>query len=262
VLAEVEHHAEPVMAVLSLVWLALFIFSVVHGLDAFLSTVSTLIWIAFIADYVLRLVIAPDRWAFIRGNWLLGASLLVPALRILRFAAIVRVLRVARAARGVRLLRAVTSLNRGMRALGGTMHRRGFAYVATLSIAVTLAGAAGMYALEPHAADGSGFAGYGDALWWTSMIMTTLGSAYWPRTAEGRILAFLLSLYAIGVFGYITATLASFFVDRDAAATDSEVASTGDLRRILRELAAVRADTQALRRQLEIARPRDEAPGR
>ena len=32
---------------------------------------------------------------------------------------------------------------------------------------------------------------------------------------EGRILCFILVLYAFSVFGYVTATLATFFVGRD-----------------------------------------------
>ena len=55
------------------------------------------------------------------------------------------------------------------------------------------------------------------------MIITTLGSAHWPGTAEGRILGFLLSLYAFGIFGYITATLATFFVGREAASKETEI---------------------------------------
>lgn len=62
-----------------------------------------------------------------------------------------------------------------------------------------------------------GFESYGDALWRKSMLITTIGSQFWPQTAEGRILCFPLSLYGVDVFGYITASLASFFVDRDAA---------------------------------------------
>ena len=50
------------------------------------------------------------------------------------------------------------------------------------------------------------------------MLLTSIGSEYWPRTAEGRLLCFLLSLYGLGVFGYITASFASFFLGRDADA--------------------------------------------
>ena len=35
--------------------------------------------------------------------------------------------------------------------------------------------------------------------------MTTLGSEYWPKSTEGRLLCFLLAVYAFAVWGYITA---------------------------------------------------------
>ena len=232
------------MAILGLVWLGIFVLDMTVGLTPLLAGLSTVVWILFIGDFVVRLMLAPDRLVYVRRNWLTALSLLVPALRIGRLFVAARALRAVRAARGLRLVRAVTSLNRGMGALGTTMRRRGVAYVFLLTIVVTLAGAAGMYALEPRSADGAGFSSFGDALWWTGMIITTMGSAYWPLTPEGRILAFLLSLFAIGVFGYITATLASFFVDRDAATPDAAVADAAELRAIRRELTALRASLE------------------
>jgi voltage-gated potassium channel len=80
------------------------------------------------------------------------------------------------------------------------------------------------------------------------MIMTTMGSAYWPRTPEGRILALLISLFAIGVFGFVTATLASFFVDRDASAPDATVAGADELRARRNQFAARRGELRAQRR--------------
>jgi voltage-gated potassium channel len=111
-----------------------------------------------------------------------------------------------------------------------------------LTLAVILAGAAGMYALEPAREVQGGFSNYGDALWWTAMLVTTIGSAYWPRTPEGRILTLLISLYGIGVLGYITAMLASFFVDRDASSGKTGVAGSSDLASIRRDIAALRND--------------------
>ena len=52
------------------------------------------------------------------------------------------------------------------------------------------------------------------------MIVTTLGSDAWPRTPEGRLLCFLLAVYAFTIFGYITAALASFFVGRNKEKND------------------------------------------
>jgi voltage-gated potassium channel len=234
------------MAILGLVWLGIFVIEMTVGLNPLLTGLSTTIWVLFIADFFVRLMLAPSRPIYLRRNWLTALSLVVPALRIGRLFVAARALRAARAARGLRLVRAVTSLNRGMGALGTAMRRRGVAYVFLLTVAVTLAGAAGMYALEPRSTHGgAGFSSFGDALWWTGMIVTTMGSAYWPLTTEGRILAFLLSLFAIGVFGYITATLASFFVDRDAAAPSAALADAAELRAIRREVAALRKSLDA-----------------
>ena len=53
-------------------------------------------------------------------------------------------------------------------------------------------------------------------LWWTAMLMTTIASEYSPRTGAGRALALAISLYSVGVFGYITATLASVLVGKNS----------------------------------------------
>ena len=60
------------------------------------------------------------------------------------------------------------------------------------------------------------FATYAQSLWWTAMLMTTIASEAWPRTGAGRGLTLFISLYSVAVFGYITAALASLFIDRDA----------------------------------------------
>ena len=252
VLAQLEKRVEKPIALLGLVWLVLFVIEVTRGLSPLLSIFSVAIWAIFVGDFIVRLLIAPHRWAYLRHNWLAAISLIVPALRAVRLLAVFRVIRFAR---GARLLRVVASLNRSMGALGATLRRRGISYVVLLTIAVVLGGAAGMYALEPHDPSGaSGFASYGDALWWTSMIVTTLGSAYWPRTPEGRTLALLLSLFAIGVFGYITATLASFFVDRDAASPSTDVASAQDIRTLRNEIRELREAIERTRDEGRAAR--------
>ena len=149
----------------------------------------------------------------------------------------------ARAARGLRLFRLVTSLNRGMKALGGAMERRGFGYVVLLTLIVTLGGAAGITAFENEARV---FKTYGESLWWTAMLMTTLGSEHWPQSDEGRALCFGLSLYAFAVFGYVTATLATYFVGRDAQNPEAEIASANRSKNSKVEIAALREEIRAL----------------
>ena len=47
------------------------------------------------------------------------------------------------------------------------------------------------------------------------MTITTMGSEYWPQSAEGRILCLLLAIYAFAIFGYVTAAIASFLVGKE-----------------------------------------------
>jgi len=212
-LAELEEWLRTPMLLLSAAWLALVVAELAWGESRLLETAGTVIWVVFLAEFLLRLTLAPDKWGFLRANWLSAVALLAPALRLLRG---VRLLRLARAARGLRLVRVVGTANRGMNALRAAMRRRGLGYVLALTALVDLLGAAGMFAFERAPEVEGGFRSFGDALWWTSMLLTTMGSEFWPRTPEGRVLCLLLALYAFAVFGYITAAFASFFVGRDA----------------------------------------------
>jgi voltage-gated potassium channel len=234
------------MVVLAFIWLALFIAEVVWGLSPLLEILGYVIWALFILEFMVGFTLASKKLKYLRQNFLKGIALVAPALRIFAVFRVLRLMRLTRAAgmvRGMRMLRVISSINRGMRALAASMGRRGFGYVLLLTIIVTLVGAAGMYAFERALEMEQGFENYGHALWWTAMIMTTLGSDYWPETASGRILCFFLSLYALGVFGYITAALATFFVGSDAGDEETDLASA-------KSIAALRNDISALREEI------------
>lgn len=242
------------MVALGFVWLALLVVELIWGLSPLLDMVGKVTWGIFVAHFVLELTLAPRKREYVVRNWLTVISLLVPALRVFRVFRLLKVARAARAARGLRLVRLVTSVNRGMGALGKTMSRRGFGYVVALTVVVALLGAAGMYAFEHEVSGGRGLHSYGAALWWTAMIMVTMGSDYWPQTAEGRLLCFFLALYAFAVFGYVTATLASFFIGRDASESEGELASGAAMDGLRDEIASLRGEI----RQLSRARDRDD----
>ncbi len=234
------------MTVLAFVWLALLVIDLTRGLSGWLATLSNVIWVVFIAHFLLELAIAPHKWHYLKRNWLTALALFLPALRVLRVFRAFRVLRAARAVRSAGVLRLITSLNRGAGALRRALRKRGFGYVVALTAIVTFAGAAGMYsfenpqALRAEGAEGVGLRSYGEAVWWTAMTMTTMGADYFPKTAEGRLLGWLLAVYAFAIFGYITATIASYFIGppekKGPAAAD--------------ELTALRAEVAGLRAQL------------
>jgi voltage-gated potassium channel len=216
----VERLLEGPMVFLGFLWLVLLVIELIWGLSPFLEDLSVTIWIIFIIDFLLKFILAPGKIRFLKRNWLTAISLVIPALRVFRL------LRLLRALKGVRLIKIVASVNRSMKSLGATMQRRGFAYVMFLAVIVTFAGAAGMYGIEKGH---QGFENYGMALWWTSMRVITAGSDYWPITPEGRGLAFILALFGYGIFGYVTATLATFFIGRDAEEEKAPVAGAKDV---------------------------------
>lgn len=236
-LANLERWFEWPLIVLAGLWLVLLVAELIGGLSTFGERIGQVIWGIFIAEFALRFIVTPEKPAFLRANWLTLIALILPAIRVLR------VFRLARAVRGLRLARIVTSVNRGMSTLGRSMQRRGLAYVAGVTTVVLLTGAAGMYAFEQHA-DGGGLQSYTESLWWTAMLLTTIGSDYWPLTPEGRALALLLSLYALGILGYIAGSLATFFIGRDAGAPDGEIAGDTVLRELRDEVARLRQDLQ------------------
>lgn len=241
-----ENWLETPMLVLAFAWLALLMVELIWVGSTVFESIGTVIWVIFIVNFASEFVLAPHKLAYLKSNWLTALSLLAPALRLFRIFRVLRGFRLAGAVRGLRLLRIVSSLNRGMGAMGASLSRRGFAYVIALTLLITFAGAAEMYAFENQNSDGRGLNSYSTALWWTAMLITTMGSEYWPQTIEGRILCFLLAVYAFAVFGYVTASLATFFVGRDAENDAAEVAGAKAIAELKTEISALRGEIRAL----------------
>lgn len=227
------------MILLSLAWLAIVVWELVSGSTSLLTSIGTVIWILFIAEFLVRFSLAPGKRRFLVSNWLTIVALVVPALRLFRALA---VFRLASSLRGVQLVRIVGTANRSMNALKQNLERRGFVYVAGLTLLIIALGSAGMLYFENARQVDDGFTSYGDALWWTGMLVASIGTGPWPVTTEGRILAMLLSLYGLAMFGYLTATFASFFVGRDAEEGDGPVAGNRDLKALLKEVRLLREE--------------------
>lgn len=237
VLEELDEWLRVPMALLGLGWLLIVVAELLWGENRALSLASTAVWVIFIAEFALRIALAPQRWSFLKRNWLTVIALIVPALRFFRALA---ALRAAGALRGIRLVRIVGTANRSMNALRSTMHRRRFGYVLGLTVLTIVLGAAGMLSFEAADQVEGGFTSYGHSLWWTAMLVTSIGSDFWPLTSEGRVLALLLSIYGLAVFGYITASFASFFVGRDAAEADAPLAGSAEIARLAEEVHQLR----------------------
>ena len=237
-LRQLDEWLQTPMLLLSLAWLAIVVLELTSGTSNLLATRGTAIWIIFILEFALRFTLAPQKLPFLKSNWLTIISLLVPALRLFRAFAVIRA---ARALRGIRLVKIVGTANRSMNALRSTLQRRQFGYVAGLTLLILALGAAGMLSFEPAREVEGGFTDYGHALWWTGMLIASIGTDFWPTSMEGRLLSALLALYGLAVFGYITATFASFFIGRDAEEPGAALAGATELAELRDEIRTLRA---------------------
>ncbi len=244
-LSQLDDWLDVPMLVLSAIWLVLLLYELGYGSNPLIEWLGIAIWVVFIAEFALRLTLAPRKLDYLKNNWLTIIALLAPALRLIR---IFRIFRAARALRGARLVRIVGTANRSMGALKSALRKRKFGYVATMTVLVIALGAAGMLSFEPASEVEGGFASYGDALWWTAMLLTTIGSQYWPASSEGRILTLLISIYGLAVFGYITASFASFFVGWDAETVNDAAPSADQMAALTNEVAALRRDLMKMQR--------------
>ena len=116
--------------------------------------------------------------------------------------------------------------------------------MAAFTVLVALVGAAGMYAFEREA-EGAGRLRRGALV--DGDAAHHGGPEYWPRTSEGRLLALLLSVYAVSIFGYLAATLAPYFIDRDAESRGAAVAGQDAVDALRREIAALREEVRRTR---------------
>ena len=242
---------EPLMVVLGFVFLALLLVDYA-GLTlsgrqrVWFERTMTGIWVAFLADFLIRLVVAPSKLRFLRANWLTALSLALPFLRPLR------VLRALRAVRSLSLVRLVGGVNRGMRVLRRVTRGRQFAYVGALTVLVVLAGAVGVLFFD-RSVDGAPIQTFGDALWWSATMVTTINNEAYAVSAEARVIAVLMRVYAVSVFGFITASIASYLVGREAEARAGP--EGGEAVAGLRaELANLRQENVLLRQELSAMR--------
>lgn len=174
-----------------------------------LVALSWTLWGLFFVEFAVKFALAPVKRHYLREHWLDALVVLLPFLRFLR---LVRILRATRALPTFRLL---VFGGRGSQSTLMLLKRRRLGQLAIISAMVMLIGAALGYLLEAGA-PGSPIENFGDALWWSAALVTTIGSELYPVTAAGRILGFLIMIYAIGIFTYFIGSMASVLVALDA----------------------------------------------
>lgn len=167
------------------------------------------LWGLFFLEFAAKFALAPVKRRYLRNNWLDALIVLLPFLKFLRLA------RVLRATRALPIFRLLVFGGRGSGSALTLLRRRRLGQLGIISVMVILLGATVGYLLEIDATGGR-IDNFGDALWWSATTITTVGSEVYPVTIGGRILAFVLMIYAIGVFSYFIGAIASVLVDFDS----------------------------------------------
>lgn len=195
-----ERASEWPLAAAALLFLALYAWVIVgrpEGVTEQAVEIALLaLWCVFTVDYLGRLILAPQR-----GRWFLRHLHLLALVALPFF-------------RPLYLLRLVALLSVLQRATGTALRGRVTLYVICSALLIVLIGALAMLDAEQDA-PGALITTFEEALWWAMVTITTVGYGdFYPVTTLGRIIAAGVMIAGIALVGSVTATLASWFVER------------------------------------------------
>lgn len=198
-------------------------------------------WLVFVLDYVVRLWLSVDRRGFVRSS---AFDLLIIVLPVLR---------------PLRVLRLVTLLNVLNRRVASSLRGRVAVYVVGSTVLVLFCAALAVLDAERRDPKAN-ITGFGDALWWAITTVTTVGYGdRFPVTGQGRLVAGLLMVGGIALLGVVTASLASWLLDRvREVEEESQLATRRDIQALRAQVIELEEELHAVHE--EIGRNRNTSP--
>ena len=179
------------------------------------TAVVVITWAMFIADYLTRLLLAQHRVQWFRKHLGALAFALIPVLRL------------------VLLLRVLTRVPGLKVTAGATLRTQIMVYGAGAAVVLIYIASLAVLDAERRAPDAD-ITTFGDAIWWSCVTVTTTGYGdYVPVTDAGRWVAVGLMFGGVALAGIITATLASWVLERASRNRDDEEPATRAQVRIL-----------------------------
>jgi voltage-gated potassium channel len=192
-------------------------------------------WVLFVLDYLTNLLLAERR-----GRWFVTHlfDFIVVALPILR---------------PLRLLRLVTLVSILQRHAGAAFRGRVVLFAASSTALLLFVASLAMLDAE-RGAPGALITTFPQALWWAFVTITTVGYGdLYPVTGTGRFIAAGIMLGGIALIGVVTATLASYIVERVTQQDETTDKRTQEqVRNLTDEIRQLREEL----RQYDTTRPR------
>ncbi len=201
--------ASSLAVVLSIVIMALETFELPEDLQNLFFSIEIILTVYFVAEYVLRIVIAENKREYLSSFY--GLVDLIALLPILIHATasvrVVRLLRMLRVIRLLKLTRYIEALDRYQEALklivSEVMLFIGVSFVFILGFAFVI------YEVE-HEVQPDTYSNIFDAIWWAVISLTSVGYGdVYPLTTSGRLLTLAMVLTGMGIVAVPTALLAS-----------------------------------------------------
>jgi voltage-gated potassium channel len=225
------------MLILTVAFLAVMVVPVIYpdlppGARPTLAAIDLGIWAAFLAEYLARLFVAPNRFAFILHNPFDLLLVVIPVLRplrLLRSVTLIRAARLARIGAGAGFAVRESRVRLASRA----------ALLAAGSAAILILATAVMELDVERTAAKANITTFSDALWWAVSTITTVGYGdHYPVTAAGRAIGITLMIAGVGIFGVVAASAAAWFISAGQEQDKQQQADT---------IAALTAEITALR---------------
>lgn len=177
------------------------------------------IWAVFVIDIGVKIAVAPDRPRYLKEHWIEVIVAAVPFFRPLR------------------VVRAVLFV---LRAFFGARRLLGADFILIYAVGIVVVSAFMVNALETGDPE-STIRSSPDALWWSVVTITTVGYGdMTPLTQTGRAIAFVLMVAGVGLFGGLTANLASLLVREDDPDKSAVLQLTGEVRALRDEIRQMR----------------------
>jgi voltage-gated potassium channel len=180
-----------------------------------LRKLDTVICLIFLLDVSVRFYRAKSKMAFLKWGWIdIIAS--IPNVPILRWGRLVRVFQIIRLIRALRATHRITTL------LLKNKFQTGVASVILTSILLVVFASLGILICESPDPQAN-IKTANDAVWWSVTTITTVGYGdKYPVTSEGRLLAMVVMVAGVGLFGGLSGLAASFFIGTKERAIVSE----------------------------------------